>query len=257
MLLSKYKEQYGDPAENGHVTQMMQIQGALKEVVLIRKTPVDEWDVELNTSVETRMTEVIDDGEQTCRSGQQRMKHKAIGDAVTAMFKRRDGKEIADESKLIMPVQSMAPLMDGQPEDSQLSDESASEADIVGQSSLLDDLLPGLVTAKPKSQVTVGAKRGAPSTSATSAGARKIQKSTPTTSPAQVSMPLPKESSTLQVPQMTETPLRRSACLCNCHFRCGQLPPGIPCMRRLPFTRPLFGIVFRSYQSQRSDSFQT
>ena len=86
-----------DPITAGFPVRMLKIQGVQCQCVLYRHLPEGHYDLEIESSVETAMKEIVDSGEMTLREGQQKAKYAEAQMALTQSIRKKDDKfEILD-----------------------------------------------------------------------------------------------------------------------------------------------------------------
>lgn len=89
-----------DPKEAGFLVKDLMIEGEKVRCVLVRVLPEGEYDVDIESTVESLIKETLDDGENTLRGKQQIIKHEAAkARIVSSVIKKGETTKCLDDLK--------------------------------------------------------------------------------------------------------------------------------------------------------------
>ena len=139
----KERNQGKDPKAEGHLVQRLPVPGkGMQEMVILRKLPEGEYDMDLNVDTGIAMTQHMDDGTRTLRAGQQQATFESMAQGITGNIVGKGAKVLPQNPEPFASEEvGTHAEADGEAAAAEANSESEGEVDDVKDESLaLNDL---------------------------------------------------------------------------------------------------------------------
>lgn len=178
ICLQKYLKKFpgSDPVADGHIVRKTLVpQRGWIDCVLMRKLPVDEWDVEVDADVRAMMSETHVTSNNQLRAGQVEDTFKALKESASGIAAESKNMKAFSSASSVSPLEKPKATSadkknadeegpEGDDDDDDSDDESSEEDPLAG--TLLGGMLQPLKTGKkPKPKAGANPKAGAPAAS--------------------------------------------------------------------------------------------